>query len=441
MTVLQISSLRFLLLILSVLLILFQGGCATSPGHYPSLDLHNKLQTLRIALVPARKLLEETEIDPRKSSGQKFAAGAGLAVLDVAATDPFALILLPIVLPIAAGIHFTAEAIKAPPKGVTESIKQTTHQALEHFDMQMDLSERVLSEANKIGGLTMELVPEMGSITAQEKPDYRHLAEDGFDRVLEINGRIGLFPLKEKDPRLILVVLAHARIVEVGTLEEVYKKEFKLFRFLTHYSEWAASGVETIEGNLNEVLEKLAQKIVENFFIVPELGLPSGTSWGHGGTPGGSEYGCCWICPQYPQNTFSLSWKGGVVLNYNKVYSLRPELRWNAFPNSIQAKKIIKRTGAAISDVRYDLRIWEFREEKRDVLVYERSGLILPSHTLKQPLSPNTHHFWSFRACFQLAGGSGCTPWAFSAVPWTPKNCSYPQIPYLNYYRFQTPED
>jgi len=198
MNTIQTSPLRFLLLILSILLILFQGGCATSSGDYPSLDLHNQLQTQRIALVTS-PMVEVKEIDPRMSSGQKFAAETVLAVGYVAAADPFALVLLSIVLPIAAGIHFTVEAIKAPPKEVTESIKQTTQQALEHFDSQMDLVERVLTEANKIGGLTIELVPEIGPITAQEKPDYRQFAKDEFDSILEIEVRgFGFFQINEK---------------------------------------------------------------------------------------------------------------------------------------------------------------------------------------------------------------------------------------------------
>jgi hypothetical protein len=434
---------RPLLLILFILLTLSQFGCATSSNHYPSLDIHCDMQRKKIALIPISNPLEVREI-PCLSGSEKAAKTAGeffALVGYVGATDPFALVLLPVVLPIAAGIHYTVEAIQATPKAVTDSIHQKITLALENYKPVMNLSERVLSEADKIDVLEIALFPEMAIEEAQEKPDYRNFANDEFDSVLEIDVRgVGFFSFKGKDPQLILVVVAEASIIEVGTLKEVHKQDFKLARLLKPYSEWADNGVETLKENLDEITNELAKKIVENFFIVADLGLPSGTSWGHGGTPGGSKYGCCWICPQYPQNNFSLSFKSNaVVLNYNEVYSLQPKLLWEAFPTSMQARKIYKRTEAAVSDVRYHLRIWEVSDEKRGVLVYERSGLINPLHTLEQPLSPNTRYFWSFRACFQIAGAYTCTPWAFSAIPWTRKNCSYSQIPAQNYYRFETP--
>jgi hypothetical protein len=429
----QISPLRFLLLILCVLLILFQGGCATSSKpHFPSPDLHNKLHKQRIALVPARYQLEEQVIFLRDSE-EKFAANLGLGIAYAVSADPYSLILLPIVIPIAAVVYGIVEAIQATPKGVTDSIKQTTHMALEHFNPQINLSERVLSEANKIGGLTIELVPEMGPNTVQKKPDYRQLAAEYIDSILEIGVRgFGFLPYKGKDPELIFFVVADARIVDAYTLAEVYKQEFQVVRSLPNYSEWTANGVEMIEGKINEVLEELAKKIVENFFLSPDLGLQLGFWFERYGLP--DIWHCCWICPRYPQ--WEWHWSGRSV--YVQVNSLRPELRWDAFPNLLQARKIRKRTGVTVSDVRYDLRIWEAMEEKLGALVYERSGLILPSHMLDRPLSPKTRYFWSFRACFQLADAPCCTPWAFSSAPWTPIDCIYPEIPCRNYYRFQT---
>jgi hypothetical protein len=65
MAALRGSLFRPLAGLMAALLILFQTSCATRP-RLPSLDLHLKLQTQRIALVPARfQVAEDLELFAR----------------------------------------------------------------------------------------------------------------------------------------------------------------------------------------------------------------------------------------------------------------------------------------------------------------------------------------------------------------------------------------
>ena len=128
----------------------------------------------------------------------------------------------------------------------------------------------------------------------------------------------------------------------------------------------------------------------------------------------------------------------GAALDSGSV--LASQLRWEPFPNERQRSKLERKSGGRkLGETRYDLRIWEVREEERGELVYERRGLLEPEHDLEQPLTPAQRFFWSARACFALGEGTACTPWASSLVPARGgRSCESSEIPDSNYFRFVT---
>jgi hypothetical protein len=65
-------------------------------------------------------------------------------------------------------------------------------------------------------------------------------------------------------------------------------------------------------------------------------------------------------------------------------------------------------------------------------LVYARSGLTEPVHTVETPFAPDTLYLWTIRARFELNGEPRVTEWGGRRFPSA-------KIPPLGYYMFKTP--
>jgi hypothetical protein len=131
------------------------------------------------------------------------------------------------------------------------------------------------------------------------------------------------------------------------------------------------------------------------------------------------------------------------LLLYPVVESLRPTLRWEPLPRPRDETPANRGVIARLSDVTYDLKVWEASHGYPERLVYDRGGLRAPEHRLEQDLDPDSRYFWTFRARYRLDGEPRATRWAFSLAPVSPPmppggSCDVNVIPHPNYYRFAT---
>jgi hypothetical protein len=111
------------------------------------------------------------------------------------------------------------------------------------------------------------------------------------------------------------------------------------------------------------------------------------------------------------------------LLEWKSVDSLRPTLRWEAFPETADATT-------------YDLRIARATNDglAPGQLVYQRRGLAGTTHRLEEPLLPSTKYFWSVRARFVREGRTFTSIWGALGHPQTFALSSWS-------YRFRTPSD
>ena len=143
------------------------------------------------------------------------------------------------------------------------------------------------------------------------------------------------------------------------------------------------------------------------------------------------------------------------MIAWPTVDSLRPTLRWQAFPGehqqyvSSQVEPFVGFPAHAIRDVTYELRIWTVISQRPADLVYEVNGLTQPFHAVAQDLKPSSSYYWSVRARFLLYGDPRVSDWSVTQLPCPPpygSECARGvvkrtgQIPPLNYYRFRTPD-
>jgi len=130
--------------------------------------------------------------------------------------------------------------------------------------------------------------------------------------------------------------------------------------------------------------------------------------------------------------------------------SSQPALRWEPFPRPADLEVDPKGWVSRVSNVTYDLRIWRaerdhfgYQEVYPADLVYTRSALLLPQHTVESPLASETQYLWSVRARFELDGRTRVTPWGILLLR-APSTLADPRsmlVPPRGYYRFVTPRD
>ena len=133
------------------------------------------------------------------------------------------------------------------------------------------------------------------------------------------------------------------------------------------------------------------------------------------------------------------------IISY--VDSLQPTFRWEAFPRPEDLK--VDKAGrlATARNPTYDLRIWRAENRFPAELVYARSGLTEPVHTVEIPFVPDTLYLWTIRARFELNGEPRVMEWGVltpgpDITEWgvlPPRDVEKAEIPHPDYYMFKTP--
>jgi hypothetical protein len=129
----------------------------------------------------------------------------------------------------------------------------------------------------------------------------------------------------------------------------------------------------------------------------------------------------------------------GANFHFGVVDTLTPTLRWGAFPREMDRHALTQDVLSKIGTVSYDLRIWEAESCVRGNLIYERTELPKPEHTMEMPLKPSNRYFWSIRAHYLFDGRPMTTRWAQTGSEWGSASCYAEHIPDGRYHRFSTP--
>jgi hypothetical protein len=124
------------------------------------------------------------------------------------------------------------------------------------------------------------------------------------------------------------------------------------------------------------------------------------------------------------------------------VDSLQPTLRWESFPRPLDFAAGNPALNAAITNVTYDLRIWQCQNKLPPGRIYERTGLRTNSHRLEQSLQPNAIYAWSIRARFQIQDSPRVTDWSRidSPSPAIKEESDQFGFPNERSFKFRTPK-
>ena len=403
-----------------------------------------------VVIVAADSLPKSNFVTFAKSRPQGAARGAlvrggeaGLAVLIVAGTAgsaaPYVLLMGPVFITAYAGSGAIEGSITAVPADKAREIETAIREAGAGLDSQRRFAARVAATIGDDGVVRLAKEP-----PADFRLELSVLA-------IELEGCAARAPFDTqpcpggtRNPALALAVQVRARLLRSADGGELFARELRYHSPRRELARWTADGARLLDEELERASTDLAGRVVDAFFLLGaiELAMPASFPSLPQVDP---HYGLCWLEPLSPaarplglgdfvQAPFMRAGKDlckGSALRFGAVDSLNPSLAWEAFPRALD-----RDIAARVSDVAYDLRVWEEEDCARRMLVYERTRLPAPEHRLQQALAADKRYFWSVRARFRIDGQPAATPWSHFA-PGTA--CERSEIRDERYHRFLTP--
>ncbi len=433
---------KFISIALFVSLLFISFGCATQHSRSFRSPLPKEIrQHIRsVAVIPTSYAPKNNFLTFAKSRGTGTAKGAAegalYGMLEGAQTAghlydivlwPFATVAGAVVYGIAGGIEGT---FKAVPEDEVQKIEAMIAKAIANLNVQEKLAEHVMSSGWLLTGYQFSLIKGIGPATYDEKPEYRFLSKEGIDLALEVSVKsLGFSGGEKTDPSISFFMNIAVKAFRPSDVAELYSFESSHTSRPRKASEWGRKNAALLQREFETAYASLANQIVENIFLLYNFHVES--IW--------SAHQHCMLKPYYPPPSgIGVFTKG--KLKFSEINSLRPAFRWEEFPREKDKKHDSTDILGKVTEITYDLRIWEGRDGYPEKLVYDRLGLLAPEHTVEITLKPSTEYFWTVRARFILDGDNRITKWSYSRIPRMPQDpCSLDYIPLNNYYRFRTP--
>jgi hypothetical protein len=453
------------------------SGCAVAPSP-PSVEIREKLGAVAIApaqYVPHSNFATFAKSKPGGAAKGAAESAAGSAIilgaLGATATGYAAVTLAfmaPYVIVVAAAASAAQGARTALPAEKAREIESTLNDTLAKLDAQRALADRLAAIVKSETWVQLRTVEAKGPAGTTDSPTYAALGPAGVDAVIEIAvSEIGFLRCESLDiygnpndlrcppdfrrkPMVSLYMLARARLVRVSDGTELFARQFRYASPHRDFAQWAADGGRMLAAEFERAYGELAGRINDELLLVAPFELPNLT--GFDALPDNPLFGLCGLVPVYPKAepitisealAISFTRRDDLCLmspiRFGTVDSLRPTLRWSAFPRELDREKLASALLEKVRDVTYDLRIWEAERCERGRLVYERTGLSSPEHRLETVLAPAQRYFWSSRARFAVDDRPMATDWAFFDAYTCRPNDVAPEWWGERNHRFMTP--
>ncbi len=296
-------------------------------------------------------------------------------------------------------------AVVAPGAGEVVEAERGMSAVMQVEAIQDSLRGQIASAALAAGvARLVQVAPEAAQETAQRR-DYRPLAADGAETVLEVavtragTRGVGI------NPPLHAYLEAHVRLVRTEDNAEFFAADYEYQGEQHSLAEWSANGGGPLLEALKTGYQRLGAHIHDAVFLLypfpdrqPHLGGFLSPAFG--------------LAPIEPKTRGVLTGDSilGDRFEWTKVDELQPVLRWQAFPRPSDIAAAAEEMGR-VRDVRYDLIVARERNLAPAEVVYRREGLAGNAHRLEGPLGPGGRYFWTVRALFELDGRRRVTEW------------------------------
>lgn len=405
-----------------------------------------------------------------KGAALGSAAGVGAAGVFAVTGGPFAVVLAPYLAVVSATGMGAAGAYGGSQAAISEqnvaAIEAVMQNNLTLLQIPGTLAQAIVDSAERDASRHLPLAAAAGPAAPEQNPDYPALAQQGAESVLEVVvNDVGF----TKNKKLSFYLVANIRVTRVSNGDRLYEREFvyQSDEYDSHL--WGKDNAALFQAEFQRAYASLAESVVEQVFLLTALPLESRSKVSGDANlkdflGGRDACGLAWISPAHDyrpsiSDTTHSTWNRFPVMD-----SRQPTLVWEAFPRVKDRRADTRENLSSISNISYDLRVWQVVTNAPPRLIYERRDLPAPSHTLEQPLAQGARYFWSARARFNLGGNTHSTKWGYFRTPnYVTRGkvkplpspaviigavaagmavrdvCTLDFIPTANYYRFQTP--
>jgi len=413
----------------SISLFIIQLGCAHAPPRPPAKTERAQFGTIGIVssrFIPEAKSRGTFAKEWLSGAGKGAASGAeigikgcGMFALEMLAEigHPLVILLAPcLVLAGAVGgavVGGVWGAVEGAGKraGKVQQIEAVVNNALSELKIQETMAEHLLKTCRGLENYRFDLLKEEGPTSPEEKLTYGFLNEKGIDTALELSV-MSLGCEVGKDWSIGFFMTVRTRLIRTIDGTEVYCRKFEYKSGNQNFVSWAEFDAQKSREEFACCYKSLAERIVEEVFLLTDLPLGPRREGTHG------------LQPKYPELRYNF-WS--TSLEFVEVDSVQPELQWEAFPRAENREADDTGVLSRISDVSYDLKIWKADEnDLPGELVYTRRGLPGPSHRIETSLPPSTKYFWSIRLRSKMDSHFRVSHWALSRKG--------------GYFRFVTPD-
>jgi hypothetical protein len=238
---------------LTLPLLLVQGGCATARSEPGALGPEFRAQLGRVGVVAARfaPALEAT----RPRTGKLRWAALGFLLGG------------PLYALIGAGSAEWADR--------AQKAEAAVQHAFAELKIQQTLRDRLVALARDEARLDLGRGGDVGPAGPEEATDYRRLAAEGIDTVLEVSvTRLGLVTREEApNPQLALTMTTRVRLVRSGDGAELYREELSHRSGSRKFVEWAEHDAQAFRGGLDAAYTNVAREII-GLVLPPAQGSP-----------------------------------------------------------------------------------------------------------------------------------------------------------------------
>jgi hypothetical protein len=356
-----------------------QVSCVTVdvPPATPSTDVRDQLGS--VAIVPAR-YAPQTDflISWRHKEGatgkQAALTAAGMAAATTAAATSW---LGPVAVftgAIAGGAAVVREALGTAqgivPASTATELESAISTAVAGRDVQTALAGQLAKMVEAAPGVRLATVSAAGPAAPLTPPDYAQLRTTGVDAVVETAiseiGFEGCISHNWECPPphvLYLFMHAQARLVRVEDGAVLFERGLEYKSGHHELAYWLTDDGRWLGEELEQADRALSERVYDEVFLITPFELPNSR---------GTD---CWLQPLFPKFD---------MIHGSRVDTLQPTLRWTAFPRHVDREELDPAILSRISDVTYDLRIWDEStnagngaplERWRNRVVYERSRL------------------------------------------------------------------
>lgn len=407
-------------------------GCAIAP---PELEpaARTPVALDHLAVVSTPNVPKGIASKVSASSAVEGATGAGVLGVLMLPTEPLlAIAALPL---IPLGVIAGAAGGAAAAQHEAEIAAGTLVPSSQKSDLQMELRDRIANLLRQ--KILAQPISRQPAIQPMQDGD---LTKPKVNITLQVGLReIGFTAAegKGKGPVYALFIKPQAKLIDADGKSVLDEMNFELRSRAYLREVWLDREHSPFDAALSVALDQAAERIV---FEMLEVYYPKAPQEAVGHSAPTPYYT---LAPIYPELT--RGWLPGVKHPTPLTGDLRPHFRWQAFPRNIDLASVDGQA-ARISDVQYDLRIFNVDRRKESIgntlrcflssglgpgcesgpiytlgsEVYRRDGLTAAEHRIEVPLTPCAFYAWTVRARFKLDGHPRATEWMgdYLFLPW-----------------------